>query len=106
MIGNLRNEITLLSPSRIADSGGGAGLVWSPDGAAIWADVRLLSSTTDVAGDRARRLKRLSARVRPRDGLAPGARLRYDGVDFEIVSIEDADARGRRILLICEEIAS
>lgn len=104
MIGKLNSEIVLLTLSTTADGGGGALRQWSA-GATVWADIEELSSTSNIAGDRSVRLRRIAARLRRRTGLALGGRVRFDDVDFDITSIEDAD-EDARVTLVCEEALS
>jgi head-tail adaptor len=72
--------------------------------ATIWAAVDELSSVAAVSGDRSRRVKRIKAFVRARPDFDLGARIRHRGGDYEIVSIESDDERGRRVFLIGEEV--
>ncbi|MGF1545154.1 MAG: head-tail adaptor protein [Parvularculaceae bacterium] len=101
MIGALRNEIAVLAPSATDDAAGGRALDWAPS-ATLWARVTRLSSVRGVDGARAVRLARIAATVRQGANVALGGRVRFAGVDYEIVSIEDADDR-RRVTLVCEE---
>ncbi len=103
MIGALRYQIEILAATRTIDEAGGASLAYAP-GAQVWAAVELLPSVAAVGDDRTRRLRRLSALVRARADWAIGVRIRFDGADYEIVSIESDDERGRRVFLICEEV--
>ena len=105
MIGALRHKITLLTEVLVADSGGGASSVWSP-AHTVWAQVERLQSTQDFLGERRRRLKRIAAAIRMRGDVEPGGRISFDGETYEITSIEDGDDRGRRLTLVCEEVAS
>lgn len=102
MIGALRHRIELLTLSRVEDGAGGASVAWLP-GPELWADVQLLSSTRDFAGDREARLKRIAATIRHRGGIVLGQQVAFDGDNYEVVSIENDDERGRRITLVCEE---
>lgn len=104
MIGALRDRIEILAASRHDDGAGGASLEWSPAGSG-WASVERLSSVRDVSGEGRRRLRRIAVRIRPRPEITLGRRIRFDGADYEIVSMEDVGARDR-ILLVCEEIAA
>ena len=104
MIGALRTQIELLGAAATPDDGGGARLAWAPV-ASLWAGVARLPSTPDFTGDRRRRLKRIKALIRARQDITLGGRIRHEGDDYEIVSIEEDDARGRRIILACEEVA-
>lgn len=102
MIGALRNRIELLTFTRFDDDAGGGAVVWLP-GPEIWAQVTRLTATRDVAGDRSRRLKRIAAIIRHRTDIALGQQVKFDGDNYEVVSIESEDGRARRITLICEE---
>lgn len=102
--GTLRRTVTTLASISAPDGTGGNAIAYVPD-TDIWAMVRRLSSVGDVAGDRAIRLRRLSVTIRRTPDLHPGSRLRFDGDDYEITSIEDADDQALRLTLICEEVA-
>lgn len=105
MIGALRHRVELLTPSRIDDDAGGAAIVWLP-GPEIWAAVERLTSTRDFAGDRENRLQRIAATVRFRTDIVLGQRLVFENDQYEVVSIENDDERGRRLTLVCEEVKS
>lgn len=103
MIAGFRFQIELLAPSVAPDEAGGAAISHAP-AATIWAAVEHLSAIGAVIGDRGRRIRRIKALVRSRADLGIGARIRYESVDYEIVSIEQDDERGRRVFLIGEEV--
>jgi head-tail adaptor len=103
VIGSLRNTVILLNRVETPDEAGGASVAWEAS-ATIFAGVELLPAIAGPADDRARRLQRLKVLVRARPGLALGGRLRAFDRDYEIVSIESDDDRGRRLYLICEEV--
>ena len=103
MIGALRNEIELLTLGETPDEAGGRARQWNV-AATIWAAVDELSAVGVIIGDRGRRVRRIKALVRSRPGLSIGDRVRHAGVEFDIVSIESDDERGRRVFLICEEV--
>ncbi len=100
----MRETIALLTPAPAPDEGGGRRLDYV-EGSRLWAEIARLPTTQDFLGDRRRRLRRLAVTIRTRRDIAPGARIRLAGDDYEVASIEDADDRGRRLTLICEEIA-
>lgn len=104
MIGALRHKVTLLTPQRAADQGGGGAVSWLA-GPGLWAGIERLTATRDFSGDRANRLRRIAAVVRFRSDVELGARLRFDGADYEIVSIED-EGENKRMTLVCEEVLS
>lgn len=103
MIGAFRRRIEILASSRVGDGAGGASIAWSPV-ESLWAGVERLSSAPDVTGEASRRLKRIAASVRARSALAIGQRVVLDAEIYEIVSIESADDKERRLTLICEEV--
>ncbi len=105
MIGALRTQIDILEETRVADAGGGASVSWNV-GASVWARVEALSAVRGGVGDRTPPLRRVAAVIRPREGVTLGGRFRFDGADFDIVSIESDDARPPRVTLIGEEAAS
>ncbi|MCB2099062.1 MAG: head-tail adaptor protein [Parvularculaceae bacterium] len=104
MIGALRYRIELLAREETPDEAGGAAVVFAP-ATEIWAAVELLASVSSLAGERTRRLRRIRALVRARPDAAIGARIRHGGVDYDVVSIETDDEKGRRVFLIGEEAA-
>ena len=104
MIGGFRYQIDLLARSEAPDDAGGVAASYAP-AASVWAAVDILPAVPAPAGARTMRLKRIKALVRSRADFVIGARVRFQGDDYEIVSIESDDARGRRVFLIGEETA-
>lgn len=103
MIGALRHQVDLLIATRKADGGGGAAHLFTV-GETLWASIDRLTSTRDFAGDKRQRLRRIAVTVRFVISISLGDRLRFRDTDYEIVSIEDTDAKERRLILICEEV--
>jgi SPP1 family predicted phage head-tail adaptor len=101
----LNRRVEILTVGRAPDDGGGFVLAFTHKHYA-WAEIRQLASARDLSADRAARLKRLSAAVRFTRDIRVGERLRLDGADYEIASIESDGARDRRLVLICEEVAA
>lgn len=101
----MRHRLELLAPLREEDGAGGATLSWSSV-ETVWAGLERLASTRDFTGDRARRLRRVSATIRWRSDVAPGGRVRFEGRDYDIVSVEAGDGPERFLTLICEEALS
>lgn len=102
MIAGFRRRIEVLAETLIPDSGGGAAREFAVV-ATPWAAVETISTIGPVIGGRARRLRRLKILIRSRPDLAVGGRIRFEGADYDIVSIESDDDRGRRVFLLCEE---
>lgn len=105
MIGGFRYQIELLARSAAPDEAGGVAALYAPT-ISVWAAVDLLPTIGVVSGDRGRRVRRVKAMVRNRSDFEIGGRIRFDGVDYEITSIESDDERGRRVFLIGEEALS
>lgn len=103
MIGLFRKRIEILSQTRIDDGAGGATVAWSTVETA-WASVERLAGSRDFSGDRRAQLRRIAATIRWRPAAMPGRRLRLEGRDYEIVSVESVDERERRVVLVCEEV--
>ncbi len=104
MIGALRHKLERLTLIRDPDMGGGAGESWQANGE-IWASVDVLSPIRDITNDRRVFLKRIAASIRHFPDVREGDRVRFDQIDYEIVSIESDTDRQRRMVLICEEVA-
>jgi head-tail adaptor len=101
MIGYYRYEIDILETTRRPDGAGGARTLHQPI-ARVWSAIEQLPAAAgDGPGEG--RLRRIKAFVRNRIEFALGRRIRWGGDDYEIVSIESDDERGRRVFLICEE---
>jgi SPP1 family predicted phage head-tail adaptor len=100
-IGDLDQRVTLESPSRAPDGGGGADLTWQTV-AEVWASVR------PITGDERLRADQVAGRIthvvviRRRSGVTPAMRFRSDERILEIVAVLDAPPRSR-LRCLCEE---
>jgi SPP1 family predicted phage head-tail adaptor len=100
-IGAMRERLTLQSPSRAADGGGGAVVTWS-DVAELWAAVR------PISGDERLRHDAVSARVthevwiRHRPDVVPSMRFVAGERILDIVAVLDP-GRHERLQCLCEE---
>lgn len=103
MIGALRYKIQLLQRTESPDEAGGAAAAYAPV-ADIWSAVERTASVIGAGGGRDRPLRRLRVWIRSRPDASLNARIRFEGADYKIVSVESDDARGRRLFLICEEV--
>lgn len=101
-IGALRQRVTIESPVRAEDGGGGATVTWA-EVAEVWAAIAPASANErDIAG----RLDGVvSHRVvlRFRGDLAGGMRLRHDGRVFRVLVAHDPDERRRWTQCLVEE---
>ncbi len=104
-IGALRDRLTLLSPSRTADGGGGAVVSWETV-AELWAHVR------PISGDERLRHDAVSGRVthevwiRHRPGVVPAMRFTDGARTLDIIAVLDAGSssgRRDRLQCLCEE---
>ena len=59
-----------------------------------------------ASGERRAARKRLVATIRWRAGPQAGWRIRLQGTDYEIMSIEAVDGKERFMTLVCEEVSS
>jgi SPP1 family predicted phage head-tail adaptor len=100
-IGALDQRLTLESPSRAPDAGGGAIVTWQAV-ADVWASV------SPITGDERLRADQVGGRVthtvviRRRSGVTPNMRFRSDTRILEIVAVLDAPPRSR-LRCLCEE---
>ncbi len=100
-IGALRQRLTLQSPSRVDDGGGGATVTWDTV-AELWAYVR------PITGDERLRHDAVTARVthevwiRHRSDVAPAMRFTDGARVLDIVAVLDPGRRDR-LQCLCEE---
>lgn len=104
-IGALRERLTLQSPSRAADGGGGAVVTWN-DVAELWASVR------PISGDERLRHDAVTARVthevwiRHRADVVPAMRFVTGPRILDIVAVLGPDRRHHLQCLCKEEVSS
>jgi head-tail adaptor len=99
-------RVTLETPVRTPDGGGGVTLDWMPQGR-IWAEIRASSAREGVVGERP------SARVTHRISIRRGAvaaqrptpeqRLRLGSRIFAILGVAEADPGGAYLTIWAEE---
>lgn len=102
MIGAMRTHLVLEAATRTPDGGGGVTETWS-ETARIWGEVRAIAGSEDVLADRVSGRTRQSVRIRFRNGITPGMRLRSGARVLEILSVQDPDGRKRELTLLTEE---
>ena len=101
MIGNLNHPLTLQSPQRIPDGGGGFETTWQ-DMAEVFA--RIDSVETEEIPERGGRVTRRRCRltVHARADIAPGQRF-WDGTrGYGILSLRDPDGRAVYLEILAE----
>jgi SPP1 family predicted phage head-tail adaptor len=101
-IGALRHRLTLQSPSRADDGGGGAVVTWQTV-AELWAAVR------PISGDERLRADAVSGRIthevwiRHRADVVPAMRFTDGARTLEITAVLDPGRRDR-LKCLCEEV--
>ena len=100
-IGALRELLTLESPNRAGDGGGGASLTWETV-TELWAAVR------PIGGEERLRADQLAGRIthevwiRHRSNVTPAMRFRKDSRILDIVAVLGV-ARRNHLKCLCEE---
>lgn len=97
-IGELCNRLSLETPLRSGEAGGGAEITWSPI-AEVWGAVRALGGTESVEADGIKARASHEIWIRWRSDVVPQMRFVDGARVFDIVSA--ADAGGRRRFLKC-----
>jgi SPP1 family predicted phage head-tail adaptor len=100
-IGALDQRLTLESPSRAPDGGGGADLTWQTV-AEVWASVRPITGDERLRADQVAGRVTHTVVIRRRSGVTPAMRFRSDARILEIVAVLDAPPRSR-LRCLCEE---
>ena len=104
-IGALRERLTLQSPSRTADGGGGAAVTWETV-VELWAHVRPISGDERLRHDAVAGRVTHEVWIRHRADVVPAMRITDGGRILDIVAVLDAgSASGRpdRLQCLCEE---
>lgn len=93
MIGNLNRPLTLQTPQRVPDGGGGFESTWQ-DEAEVFA--RIDAIETEEIPERGGRVARQRCRltVHARAGLTPGKRFWDGSRGYGILTLRDPDGRG------------
>lgn len=101
MIGNLNHPLTLQTPQRVPDGGGGFETTWQ-DETDIFA--RIDAVETEEIPERGGRKTRHRCRltVHYRAGLTPGLRFSDGSRVYDIISLRDPDGRGVYLEILAE----
>jgi SPP1 family predicted phage head-tail adaptor len=100
-IGALRERLTLETPSRADDGGGGATITWVA-AAEVWAAVRPITGEERLAHDAVTGSVTHQVWIRHRSGVVPAMRFRAGARVLHIVAVLEPGRR-RRLLCLCEE---
>lgn len=101
--GALNARLVLEAPVETPDGQGGVEVDFSAL-ATLWARIEPVSARTDETAGALRRTVTHRIRLRWRDDLAGGMRLRKGGRLFTLLAFRDPDETGQCMLCDCEEI--
>jgi SPP1 family predicted phage head-tail adaptor len=100
-IGALRDRLTLESPSRADDGGGGATVTWTVV-ADVWGAVRPITGDERLSADAVTGRVTHQVWIRYRGDVVPAMRLRSGARILDIVAVLDGTRRDR-LQCLCEE---
>jgi len=100
-IGRLSHRLTLETPVRTPDGGGGWALAWEAV-AEMWAAVEMSTGGERVEGGRLSGTVKARITIRYRDDVTPAMRFRNGGQVYEILNALDMDGRRRYLACDCE----
>jgi SPP1 family predicted phage head-tail adaptor len=101
-IGALRHRVTLETPVRSADGGGGATVAWTAV-AELWASIVPMRGVETVVADQLAGQVSHAITVRHRAGLVPAMRFRLASRTFEIAAVIDVGEAHRLLRCLCRE---
>jgi SPP1 family predicted phage head-tail adaptor len=104
-LGDLTHQLRLEAPIRTPDDAGGATLTWALIGV-VYADIRSLTGTEQLAADRLTGQVTHAIWLRYRDGLTPSHRLMFGPRRFDIRAVLDHTGRRRFLECRCEEVVT
>ncbi|MBX9925515.1 MAG: phage head closure protein [Hyphomicrobiaceae bacterium] len=97
------HRLMLEAPSETPDGFGGTMTTWSLV-SEVWGELRGLTGSEQIDGDRLSAKSTHLVIIRYRDGISPAMRFRFAGRSFAIRSIQDRDGRNRHLECRCEEV--
>lgn len=104
VIGQLRELVTLQQEGTpAADGGGGYTQTWTAVQADIPARVEPAQAREELLGQKLASVASHAVTIRYMDGVVAGMRLLHGSVELNIRGVLDLDARGKFLLLACEE---
>lgn len=92
--GDLRERVTIETPTRVGDGTGGESVSWSAL-ATVWADVAALSGSEVTLGERDEARGRFTVTMRYRDDVSAEMRLVWRGKILNIRALRDPDGHRR-----------
>jgi SPP1 family predicted phage head-tail adaptor len=101
-IGKLRHRVTLQSPSRTDDGGGGATIAWG-DAADLWAALETNTGGETSSAGRLSGTIQAVVTIRYRDGVTPSMRFVLGARTLQICAVLDPDGSERFLRCLCEE---
>lgn len=100
--GDLRHRLSIETPIRAGDGGGGATLTWAGLGE-VWAAIEPVKGGEHLYAEAISGRVSHEVVVRWRDGLGPELRFRTGPRVFEILAVLDVDERRRFHRCLCRE---
>ncbi len=104
-LGALRHRVTIETPVRIADAGGGAEIDWQAV-AAVWAEIQPKSGREVFESDQLGGRVTHDVRLRFRDGVTPKMRILHAGRLFDVRYVARAGTHGEWLICACEEMTA
>lgn len=96
--GQLRHRITISKPV-ITQNAAGEAVVNKTEPVNLWADFTLSRGRDIDAGDVIRNQETGFFEIRYREGLKPDYIVTHEGIDWEIISIQDREKRKKRMII-------
>ena len=101
-LASLRHRMTLETPQRTDDGGGGAVVTWQPV-AVVWAGLMALRGNEALRYDRLTGTVTHRIIIRYRSDVTPEMRFTRAGRAFDIRAVLDMEGRRRWLHCLCEE---
>ncbi len=101
-IGKLRHRLTLQSPARTEDGGGGAEVTWT-DVAVISAAIEEMTGSEIVSADQISGKRQVIVSIRHREDVAPAMRFCLGDRLMAIRTVVDPEGKRKHLRCLCEE---
>lgn len=103
MIGKLRHQITIQTPTRVANETGGFTQTWAAFASNLWAEIKPASARERMFADKLQHLVTHKIRIRYYASITSKMRVSFGSRTFQIHGILNDEERGIWTDLICEE---
>ena len=99
--GNLRQRVTIQSPTSASDGAGGSVTTWT-NGATVWAEVLPVNGGEAFKAGLASATQFYKVTIRFRTDVTPRNRLMWNGIPLNIRTCADLDGRREALLMSAE----